>query len=121
MPTSIRSHRGTRAREAGYRHRFEGDHRPGEPQIRSSIRTDRGVRQRWHVVALKSDAIPVSLCRGHVEENGGGEAGTEPGSHGSAGVGGRLRQIQDAPQRGWIVVDMKNDWKTIFPKETTNA
>ena len=44
MPTSIRSHRGTRAREAGHRHRCEGDHRPGEPQIRSSIRTDRGVR-----------------------------------------------------------------------------
>src|SRR5262245_59963710 len=31
-----------------------------------------------------------------------------------------VETLQDAPQRGWILVDMKNDWKTIFPKETTN-
>jgi phosphoserine phosphatase len=29
---------------------------------------------------------------------------------------GRLDQaLQEAPEGGWVVVDMKNDWKTIFP------
>jgi hypothetical protein len=32
---------------------------------------------------------------------------------------GKLVQaLEDAPQRGWIVVDMKNDWKVIFPTNT---
>ena len=26
-----------------------------------------------------------------------------------------VEALQDAPQRGWIVVDMKKDWRTIFP------
>jgi hypothetical protein len=31
---------------------------------------------------------------------------------------GRLDQaLDDAPAKGWVVVDMKNDWKTIFPTE----
>ena len=31
---------------------------------------------------------------------------------------GRLdKALTEAPARGWIVVDMKNDWKTIFPFE----
>ena len=31
---------------------------------------------------------------------------------------GRLdRALDEAPERGWVVVDMKKDWKTIFPGE----
>ena len=31
---------------------------------------------------------------------------------------GRLDQaLDEAPERGWVVVDMKRDWKTIFPLE----
>jgi len=31
---------------------------------------------------------------------------------------GRLdKALTDAPDKGWVVVDMKNDWKTIFPPE----
>lgn len=32
-------------------------------------------------------------------------------------VGQLKRALEEAPQRGWTVVDMKNDWKTIFPTE----
>jgi hypothetical protein len=32
-------------------------------------------------------------------------------------VGQLKRALDEAPQRGWVVVDMKNDWKTIFPPE----
>jgi phosphoserine phosphatase len=32
-------------------------------------------------------------------------------------VGQLKRALEEAPQRGWTVVDMKNDWKTIFPSE----
>jgi hypothetical protein len=29
---------------------------------------------------------------------------------------GKLAEaLQEAPQRGWFVVDMKNDWKQVFP------
>jgi phosphoserine phosphatase len=32
---------------------------------------------------------------------------------------GRLDQaLDEAPERGWVVVDMKNDWKTIFPAKS---
>lgn len=27
-----------------------------------------------------------------------------------------VKALEEAPQRGWTVVDMKNDWKTVFPK-----
>jgi hypothetical protein len=31
---------------------------------------------------------------------------------------GRLdKALDEAPDKGWIVVDMKNDWKTVFPPE----
>jgi phosphoglycolate phosphatase-like HAD superfamily hydrolase len=31
---------------------------------------------------------------------------------------GRLdKALTDAPQKGWVVVDMKNDWKQVFPPE----
>jgi hypothetical protein len=30
-------------------------------------------------------------------------------------IGQLKRALEEAPQRGWIIVDMKNDWKTIFP------
>ena len=30
-------------------------------------------------------------------------------------VGHLEKALDQAPQRGWIVVDMKSDWKTIFP------
>jgi len=31
---------------------------------------------------------------------------------------GRLdKALDDAPAKGWIVVDMKSDWKTVFPSE----
>jgi hypothetical protein len=30
---------------------------------------------------------------------------------------GRLdKALDEAPKRGWIVMDMKKDWKTIFPR-----
>jgi hypothetical protein len=33
---------------------------------------------------------------------------------------GRLdKAMTEAPSRGWILVDMKNDWKTIYPFEAT--
>ena len=32
-------------------------------------------------------------------------------------VGQSKRALEEAPKRGWTVVDMKNDWKTIFPPE----
>jgi hypothetical protein len=31
---------------------------------------------------------------------------------------GRLdKALDEAPKRGWLVVDMKNDWKKIYPFE----
>ncbi len=36
------------------------------------------------------------------------------GSH----IGGLATALDEAPAWGWIVVDMKNDWKTIYPAET---
>lgn len=31
---------------------------------------------------------------------------------------GRLdKALNDAPSKGWVVIDMKNDWKTVFPSE----
>jgi hypothetical protein len=27
------------------------------------------------------------------------------------------RALEEAPQRGWTVVSMKDDWKVIFPDE----
>ncbi|MCI0333509.1 MAG: haloacid dehalogenase-like hydrolase [Planctomycetes bacterium] len=32
-------------------------------------------------------------------------------------VGQLKRALDEAPQRGWVVVDMKNDWKTVFKSE----
>jgi phosphoserine phosphatase len=32
-------------------------------------------------------------------------------------VGQLKRALEEAPQRGWVVVSMKDDWKTIFPPE----
>ncbi len=32
-------------------------------------------------------------------------------------VGKLDKALDAAPQEGWIVVDMKNDWKQIFPQE----
>jgi phosphoserine phosphatase len=32
-------------------------------------------------------------------------------------VGQLKRALDEAPKRGWVVVDMKDDWKTIFPAE----
>jgi hypothetical protein len=33
-------------------------------------------------------------------------------------VVGRLdRALEEAPARGWVVVDMKNDWKVVFPEQ----
>jgi hypothetical protein len=30
-------------------------------------------------------------------------------------IGGLDRGLDEADARGWIVIDMKNDWRTIFP------
>ena len=30
-------------------------------------------------------------------------------------IGQLLRGLDEAPKRGWILADMKNDWKTVFP------
>jgi hypothetical protein len=30
-------------------------------------------------------------------------------------IGGLDRGLDEADTRGWIVIDMKNDWRTIFP------
>jgi hypothetical protein len=27
------------------------------------------------------------------------------------------RALDEAPKRGWILVDMKQDWKVIYPKQ----
>jgi hypothetical protein len=35
-----------------------------------------------------------------------------------AAVGRLDKCLDEAPKRGWTVVDMKNDWKTIFPAGT---
>jgi hypothetical protein len=35
------------------------------------------------------------------------------GSH----IGKLERGLDEAPKRGWIVVDMKSDWKVIYPSE----
>jgi phosphoserine phosphatase len=32
-------------------------------------------------------------------------------------IGHLEKALDDAPSEGWTVVDMKNDWKTIFPKQ----
>jgi 2'-5' RNA ligase/phosphoglycolate phosphatase-like HAD superfamily hydrolase len=32
-----------------------------------------------------------------------------------------VEALQDAPQRGWIVVDMKSDWKRVFPFEPKSS
>ena len=33
-------------------------------------------------------------------------------------VGKLDKGLTEAPQRGWTLIDMKNDWKVIFPFET---
>ena len=30
-------------------------------------------------------------------------------------IGQLVKALDEAPQRGWIVADMKNDWKVIYP------
>jgi hypothetical protein len=36
-----------------------------------------------------------------------------------AGGTGRLdKALDEAKAKGWIVVDMKQDWRTVFPMET---
>lgn len=32
-------------------------------------------------------------------------------------VGRLVRALDEAPERGWVVLDMKNDWKRVFPFE----
>jgi hypothetical protein len=32
-------------------------------------------------------------------------------------IGHLDKALDEAPKRGWIVVDMKNDWKVIYPFE----
>ena len=36
-------------------------------------------------------------------------------------IGQLLRGLDEAPKRGWIVADMKSDWKTVFPPATTQS
>ena len=33
----------------------------------------------------------------------------------SGAIGKLDRGLREAPQRGWVLVSMKNDWKKIFP------
>lgn len=35
-------------------------------------------------------------------------------------VGGLEKALEEADQRGWIVIDMKADWRTVFPWELQN-
>ena len=35
-------------------------------------------------------------------------------------VGGLDKALEEANQRGWVVVDMKTDWRTVFPWELEN-
>jgi len=28
------------------------------------------------------------------------------------------RALDEAPKRGWVVIDMKQDWKVVYPFET---
>ena len=30
-------------------------------------------------------------------------------------VGQLARGLDEAPKRGWVIVDMKRDWRTIYP------
>jgi hypothetical protein len=30
-------------------------------------------------------------------------------------IGQLARALDEAPKRGWVLVDMKNDWKSIYP------
>jgi len=30
-------------------------------------------------------------------------------------IGTLARAMDEAPQRGWVLADMKNDWKVIYP------
>jgi hypothetical protein len=32
-------------------------------------------------------------------------------------IGTLARALDEAPKRGWIVVDMKQDWKVVYPFE----
>jgi len=32
-------------------------------------------------------------------------------------IGQLKRALDEAPERGWVVVDMKTDWKTVFRAE----
>lgn len=32
-------------------------------------------------------------------------------------IGKLSRGLDEAPRRGWLVIDMKNDWKTVFRQE----
>ena len=36
-------------------------------------------------------------------------------------IGQLKRGLSEAPKRGWTVISMKNDWKTIFPKSSKSA
>ena len=36
----------------------------------------------------------------------------------AAGEGVSARGLDDAAKNGWVLIDMKADWKTIFPPET---
>jgi hypothetical protein len=32
-------------------------------------------------------------------------------------VGQLVRGLDEGPKRGWVIVDMKNDWKAIYPEQ----
>ena len=43
------------------------------------------------------------------------DAGREWAYDRSSHIGRLARGLDEAPKRGWIVVDMKRDWKVIYP------
>ena len=32
-------------------------------------------------------------------------------------IGQLVRGLDEGPKRGWVIVDMKNDWKAIYPEQ----
>jgi hypothetical protein len=41
-----------------------------------------------------------------------------PGDANTKSTGKRVEALKEAPKRGWLVVDMKQDWNTIFRPES---
>lgn len=64
--------------------------------------------------ATRGDRNALAILLHHTDENR--EWAYDKGSK----VGGLDMALEEANQRGWVVIDMKNDWRTVFPWELQN-